>query len=414
VLESAYRAGARFDSWEDQKKMDVWAAAFAGEGLDPAEYLGTLPVTARLPWDHLDVGLEDGFLLREYRKALKDQLSLPCGKAAGAFVHATNLDDARSDGRKLVCYDCGIACDLDAMREQRLVYLRKLGADERRPPAPAPRAGAPTRRPPARPTQGEPRRYRFVYEKLGAAAYLSHLDLIRALPRAFRRLELPLYYSGGFHPKPDMTFGPALSLGVASLCEVVDVKIAADIDAPSLLAALSAGAQPGLRFTGGAVLGAQDAAINRVVDTARYAVGVPRAALEPRGGESWLRDRIERALEASSLIVVRRIDGIGKRVEVRAFLRSVAIDDEARNALAEAGLVGGLVPLAIDVEVRGSGGVKVAEVIEAVCGDAEVPHRAVRVALGARAPDGIVVSPLALAELRARRVAGEDRAQAGV
>jgi hypothetical protein len=46
--------------------------------------------------------------------------------------------------------------------------------------------------------------------------------------------------------------------------------------------------------------------------------------------------------------------------------------------------------------VRGSGGVKIAEVVEVVFGDAEVPHRAVRVELGTRRLDGSVASPLDL------------------
>jgi radical SAM-linked protein len=397
VLERAYLAGARFDSWEDQTKMPVWEEAFRAEGVDPAKYLGTIPVTARLPWDHIDVGLEEGFLLREYRKALKNRLSPPCGKVAGTFVHATNLQDARAEARRLVCYDCGVACDLGAMREQRLVYLRKLGAEEPRPPAPPPaeRPAAPKKGPPPRLVQGEARRYRFVYEKIGAAAFLSHLDLIRALPRAFRRLEVPLYYSNGFHPKPDMTFGPALSLGVASLCEVVDVKITADVDAAALLDALSEGAQPGLRFVGGARLGSQTASVTRAIDAARYVVGIPRAALEARGGTAWLRERVEGARAASELVVVRRIDGIGKKVDVRAYLRSLEVDEpEASRALAQAGIVGDLVALSAEVDITGSGGVKIAEVLEAVCGDTELPQRAVRTALGKRQPDGSIASPI--------------------
>jgi len=420
VLETAYRGGARFDSWEDQKKMDVWEAAFRAHHIEPAKYLGTIPVTARLPWDHIDVGLEDGFLLREYRKAVKNRLSLPCGKVAGAFVHATNVREALADDRKLVCYDCGIACDLSAMREQRLVYLRTLGADERRPPPPPPARRANPQAPPVRLSQGEARRYRFVYEKLGPAAFLSHLDVIRALPRSFRRLELPLYYSSGFHPKPEMTFGPALSLGVASLCEAVDVKIAADLDPQSLLAALSEGAHSGLRFVGAAALGPRDAAISRVVDSARYVVGIPRIVVEARGGLAWLRDRVESALRATELVVVRRIDGIGKRVEVRGFLRSIAVaggtspalrepgresDEHGASALALAGIAGDLVAVSAEVEVRGSGGVKIAEVVEAVFADAELPARAVRVALGTRMADGSVASPLALDLLRESRAA---------
>jgi radical SAM family uncharacterized protein/radical SAM-linked protein len=401
VLERAYRSGARFDSWEDQKKIALWEEAFQAEGIDVAKYLGTIPVSARLPWDHIDVGLEDGFLLREYRKALKDRLSLPCGKVAGAFVHATNLKDAQSDARNLVCYDCGIACDLGAMREQRLVYLRKLDADEPRPPAPpSPRAkGAPPKW-----EQAEARRYRFVYEKLGPAAFLSHLDVIRALPRSFRRLEIPLWHSQGFHPKPDMVFGPALSLGVSSLGEVVDLKIAADIDAGALLAELSDGAHQGLRFVGGVKLGVGDAGVSRFVDTARYAVGIPRGVVDARGGEAWLRDRVRAALEASSLVVMRRIDGVGKRVDVREYLRWLEVDDEpGKAAVARAGLVGDLVVMGAEVEVRGSGGVKISEVLEVVVGETDLPYRAVRVALGARRNDGSLALPLELEALRALR-----------
>jgi radical SAM family uncharacterized protein/radical SAM-linked protein len=400
VLERAYRAGARFDSWEDQKKMNLWEEAFRAECVDPAKYLGTIPVTARLPWDHIDVGLEEGFLLREYRKAYKDRLSLPCGKVAGAFVHPTNLREARDETRKLVCYDCGIACDLGAMRAQRLHYLRKLGADEPRPPSPPPRTVAVPRRGLARDGEEVPRRYRFAYEKLGAAAFLSHLDVIRALPRAFRRLELPLHYSRGFHPKPDMSFAPALSLGVASLCEVVDIKIAADFDPSAVLDELSAGAQAGLRFCGGATLRSTDAAVTRVIDAARYVVGIPRVALDARGGEAWLRDRVEHALASPELIVMRRIDGVGKRIEVRGLLRSISLGFEANVWLERAGIVGDLVALSVDVDVRASGGVKVAEVIEAVSGDGELPYRAVRVMLGLRRKDASVVSPLKLEELR--------------
>jgi radical SAM family uncharacterized protein/radical SAM-linked protein len=405
VLERAYRAGARFDSWEDQKKMRIWEEAFAAEGVDPSKYLGTIPVTARLPWDHIDVGLEDGFLLSEYRKALKDRLSLPCGKVAGAFVHATNLREAEQDGgRKLVCYDCGVACDLGAMRDQRLVYLRKLGAEEPRPPAPPPRSGSLAKRPPVRGPIEVPLRYRFIYEKLGAAAFLSHLDLVRALPRAFRRLELPIHYSRGFHPKPDMTFGPALSLGVSSLCEVVDVKIDGEIDAAGLLDALSAGAQPGLRFVGGAHLGQGDPAVNRVIDTARYVIGIPRVAVASRGGGEWIGDRIRDALEARELPVVRRIDGIGKRVDVRAFLRTLrpvtGEGDPSAGALERAGIIGDLLAVEVAVDVTGSGGVKIAEVVEAVFGNGDVPHRAVRTGLGSRRPGDVVVSPLDLGAVR--------------
>jgi radical SAM-linked protein len=404
VLERAFLAGARFDSWEDQLKIDVWIAAFEAEGVEPKTYLGTIPVTARLPWDHISVGLEDGFLAREYRKALGSRLSPPCGKAAGAFIHATNLDQAEADKRKLVCYDCGVACDLSAMREERLVYLRKLGAEHRIEAKPLPVvAPSPKKKgPPPRVVQGDARRYRFAFTKLGPSAFLSHLDLIRALPRAFRRLDVPIYYSSGYHPLPDMTFAPALSLGVSSLFELVDVKVAADIDAAAVAEELGAGAPDGIRFLGGLALGPQDAAISRVIDGARYAIVFARSALAERGGEAALTGEVAAFLAKTEHKVMRRIDGVGKWVDVRSFVRAARVGGADADAIAEqVGLVGDLVTLFVDVEIRGSGAVKVAEIVESIAG-ADVPHRAVRVAMGAWSPrgDGELLSPMDLAALR--------------
>jgi radical SAM family uncharacterized protein/radical SAM-linked protein len=421
VLEHAYANGARFDSWEDQLKMEVWEDAFRASSVLPTTYLGTLPVTARLPWDHIDVGLEEGFLAREYRKAVQNRLSLPCGKAAGMFVHHTNLAEAKDDEKSLVCYDCGIACDLGAMRDERLVYLGKLGAEHRRPPPPSP-LEAPARvgtsdkkRLPVTFVQGQPRRYRFAYTKLGASALLSHLDLIRALPRTFRRLDLPVFYSTGFHPKPEMTFGPALSLGVASLAELVDVKLTADVDPGALLGVLSEVSPEGLRFVAARRLGEGDASVSRVVDTARYAIALPRSVLREHGGQAWLADRVAFALEAESLKMVRTIEGIGRWIDVRAFLRAMTLETAgARAAIEDAGFIGDFSVLQVDLEIRGSGAIKVSEVVSTLTGVNDFPHRAVRFALGAWRPfpgiaadssireGGTVISPLDLNAVRAR------------
>jgi radical SAM-linked protein len=396
VLARAYRAGCRFDSWEDQLHIDAWEAAFRAECIDPRAYLGTIPVSARLPWEHIDVGLEEGFLLREYRKAMKSRLSPPCGKVAGAFIHHTNLDDAEADARKLVCYDCGVACDLSAMRSERLVGLTKLGARSKREAAPKPTTLPTKKHKPPKIVQGEPRRYRFVYAKIGPMAYLSHLDLIRALPRSFRRLEVPIFYSSGFHPKPDMTFSPALSLGVASLAEVVDVKLTVDVDPNELVARLTESSPDGLVWRSGARLGPDDRGIAKIIDGARYAVAIPAREVDT----ARVQAEIDRVLATPDIRVLRRFErGLAKSVDVKRFLRGIAIG--GRELLGEARVAGDFVPLVVDVSITGEGGVKIAEVMEALFGASDaVPYHAVRARMGLWR-DGALVSPLDLEAHRA-------------
>ena len=49
--------------------------------------------------------------------------------------------------------------------------------------------------------------------KLEPVRFVSHLDILRLLQRAFRRAGVPLSYSQGFNPHPLLSFATALSTG---------------------------------------------------------------------------------------------------------------------------------------------------------------------------------------------------------
>jgi radical SAM family uncharacterized protein/radical SAM-linked protein len=414
VIEEAYLNGARFDSWEDQLRIDLWRSALERHEIPIERFLGTIPVSSRLPWDHLDVGLEEGFLLREYRKALAGRASPPCGKVVGQFVHPTNVREAQAETRRLVCYDCGVACDLGKMRSERVRYLQGLGALEPGQRARLPLFGAQSAAPSEPPAgdgnqeararekerqrnpeafrperEGKVERVRLRFEKTGASALLGHLDLIRELPRVIRRAGVRTAYTRGFHPKPDMTFGPALSLGVASLDEYLDVSLVEAPDNEELLQRLQRASSGGLYFVSASRLEKGDPAVSAVVDGARYVVAFAESALRPLGGRAELERRVAAFLEKSTQIVRRNMDGIGKLVDVRRFTVAARIgDSEAENALERAGLVGALVALEVTISITQNGSAKVSEVVEAILGEPNFPHHSVRVALlaGATTP----------------------------
>lgn len=412
VLERAWRHGARFDSWEDKLRLDVWEEAFSFYEIDRNKYLGTLPVTAKLPWSHIDVGLEDGFLAKEYKKALRNRLSPPCGKAVGMFVHHNNMRDALADTKKLVCYDCGVACDMTQMRNERIDFLKQLGALEadsldvkKRLPvyaeAPVELGLEQTPEPSAAPAQKPSKkrvtpppptgiRHRLQYEKTGPSALLGHLDVVRELPRVMRRAGIAMSYTQGFHPKPDMSFGPALSLGVMSLSEFADMRLEralSDEEIPHVLAELNQKSPAGLHFQHIVPLEGEDPGITKVVNGARYLLIFARSALELPAGvsaEAWLSARCEAAMAQPSLMIRREIEGIGKMLDVRSFLRGARLANAQEQSLLErAGLWGNLVAITVDALILGSGAVKSSEIATVIAGDGQnvPPHQALRIEL---------------------------------
>lgn len=72
---------------------------------------------------------------------------------------------------------------------------------------------------------------RLRFSKTGRAVYISHLDLMRTMQRAFLRVGFALKYSEGFNPHPQISILLPLSVGCASVCELMDFTLT---EGPSL------------------------------------------------------------------------------------------------------------------------------------------------------------------------------------
>ncbi len=88
---------------------------------------------------------------------------------------------------------------------------------------------------------------RLRFEKTGRAVYISHLDLMHTMQRAFNRAGLPLKYSEGFNPHPQIAIALPLSVGTGSLCEIMDFKLKVETDLAALPEKLTAVMPEGIR-----------------------------------------------------------------------------------------------------------------------------------------------------------------------
>ena len=80
---------------------------------------------------------------------------------------------------------------------------------------------------------------RIMFSKTGRAKYVSHLDLVRAMTRAVRRANIPLWYTEGFNRHPYLTFAAPLSLGYEGLRETMDIRMAEDFPYDELVKRLN-------------------------------------------------------------------------------------------------------------------------------------------------------------------------------
>ena len=124
---------------------------------------------------------------------------------------------------------------------------------------------------------------RLLFEKKGNAVWISHLDLMRAFQRAFKRAALPLKHTQGFNPRPSVSMALPLSVGIESCCELMDFDLDCEnVNWDALPALLNSVLIDGVRvlkvYHDGRKI--RDLALMRSSVTLEYDSGVPFDAVE--------------------------------------------------------------------------------------------------------------------------------------
>ena len=148
-------------------------------------------------------------------------------------------------------------------------------------------------------------RVRLRFSKVGKVRWTSHRDVARMWERAFRRVQLPLAYTPGFSPRPKVSFGLALPTGAESVAEYLDVEVApeAAVDVVSLPAQLTPALPAGIDVLAAAVVDDRADSLQHEVTSCSWTVEVAGADADE------VRDLVERALAADSLVVSRERKG---------------------------------------------------------------------------------------------------------
>ena len=79
VVYTAWRNGAKFDAWGDQRRFKAWTSAFTAQNLDPAFYTHR-PRRADevFSWDHISDAVRKKFLFEDFRASLEGEIRADC------------------------------------------------------------------------------------------------------------------------------------------------------------------------------------------------------------------------------------------------------------------------------------------------------------------------------------------------
>ena len=100
VIESAWRRGSKFDSWDEFFNFQNWLDAFDEFGIDPAFYANRRrSFDEILPWDMFDYGIRREFLEQENLKAHRSETTPHCRIKCSA-CGANMLNGGKCDARR--------------------------------------------------------------------------------------------------------------------------------------------------------------------------------------------------------------------------------------------------------------------------------------------------------------------------
>jgi len=189
---------------------------------------------------------------------------------------------------------------------------------------------------------------RLNFTKTGLAAFLSHLDLMRAMERALRRAAVPAAYSEGFNPRMRLSFGPALPVGTASVDEYCDVELQRPVVIAEVLETLNRQLPAGVEVKAARLLDERRRSLDAAICLASYELVIEGSvqinALEEAmervlAKEQWMlprsRDRAPRDIRGSieRLELITRTPPVCMHLSVRVGLSGAVRPDEVLGGL---------------------------------------------------------------------------------
>jgi radical SAM family uncharacterized protein/radical SAM-linked protein len=341
VLLLAFKKGARFDGWDETFCWETWLAVFDELNIDWRKYLRAKSTSMALPWEHLDMGLTPIFLQQERFKAYEGHISKDC--------------------KDFVCLGCG----LQRKQFENLVkcYQQAGKKEVKKSPSDFSFVTETSEKPTLQVSYGRgmkkrqatslsvKKKIRLRFSKVGLSRFLSHLDIIRVFDRAARRANISLVYSQGFNPRPKISFGPPLNLGIASVAEYLDLEAEISKEV-AFQSKLNTVLPEGIKILMQKTIYSKVPSLAAEINRQEYLTELEEFIIPYEWIDKWLeREQIE---------IERLVKGQKKIIDIRPFVGKMKLEDKK------------LLIVTNSIEGRLA---KVSEVLDSLLGEHGIDHR---------------------------------------
>ncbi len=284
LIETAWKAGVRFDGWSEHFRLQNWQQAADICGINMNAYLRARTTDEPLPWDHLQSGVNSEFLEQEWQRALERAYTPDC----------------RNNG----CQQCGL-CDFKTIMPVVNKECSTLSVAV---------AGEKTKE-----QEDASFRYRIHYSRLEHSRFYGHLEMLQLVFRVLRRAGLPVLFSKGYNPSPKVSFSQALPVGMESMVEYFDVDLSRPLGNPqTALEAMNLEFPETIRVSAVDIVGKGQQADQQ----AEYEVNLPFSIDEA------IQQRIDDFLAAKECIVERIRKRKRRQLDVRPLVVSIKQEDK--------------------------------------------------------------------------------------
>ena len=162
---------------------------------------------------------------------------------------------------------------------------------------------------------------RMRFGKEGIVKFIGHLDIMRYFQKAFRRANVDITYSQGYHPHPCLSFASPLGVGLESRGEYLDMEVNSFDDLEAMKDAVNAQMVEGIVVYSIRHLPDQAKNAMSIIAAADYEVGF-REDMVPCDGEQ-LRAAVE-------IRVIKKTKKSEREIDIRPLIYQMVVQENGK------------------------------------------------------------------------------------